>query len=94
MQIKLYEKQECIEERRRIARDIYDNFIMKELLAHSHVSTINLVIIYHDLYNYVILSISKYRVIPIKIGQRMLALQSRSCSSIDNIPAVWYRTDR
>lgn len=37
-QIKLYEKQECIEERRRIARDIYDNFIMKELLAHSHVS--------------------------------------------------------
>lgn len=37
-QIKLYEKQECVEERRRIARDIYDNFIMKELLAHSHVS--------------------------------------------------------
>lgn len=37
-QIKLFEKQECVEERRRIARDIYDNFIMKELLAHSHVS--------------------------------------------------------
>lgn len=39
-QIKLFEKQECVEERRRIARDIYDNFIMKELLAHSHVSII------------------------------------------------------
>ncbi|GBP26000.1 G protein-coupled receptor kinase 1 [Eumeta japonica] len=37
-EIKLYEKQECPEERRRIARNIYDNFIMKELLAHSHVS--------------------------------------------------------
>ncbi|CAG4971835.1 unnamed protein product [Colias eurytheme] len=35
-EIKLFEKQECVEERRRIARDIYDNFIMKELLAHSH----------------------------------------------------------
>lgn len=47
-QIKLYEKQECIEERRRIARDIYDNFIMKELLAHSHVSNRN----YDYVYDY------------------------------------------
>jgi len=38
LQIKRYEKLECLEERRKIAREIYDNFIMKELLAHSHVS--------------------------------------------------------
>jgi hypothetical protein len=38
LQIKKYEKQECLEERRKLAREIYDNFIMKELLAHSHVS--------------------------------------------------------
>ncbi|KAK6625004.1 G protein-coupled receptor kinase 1 [Polyplax serrata] len=36
LQIKAYEKLECIEERRKLAREIYDNFIMKELLAHSH----------------------------------------------------------
>ncbi|KAI5718718.1 hypothetical protein M8J77_025778 [Diaphorina citri] len=34
--IKNYEKLECSEERRKLARDIYDNFIMKELLAHAH----------------------------------------------------------
>lgn len=39
-QIKAYEKLECVEERRKLAREIYDNFIMKELLSHSHVSTI------------------------------------------------------
>jgi hypothetical protein len=38
LQIKQYEKLECLEERRKLAREIYDNFIMKELLAHSHVS--------------------------------------------------------
>ena len=37
-QIKAYEKLETAEERRTAARIIYDNFIMKELLAHSHVS--------------------------------------------------------
>lgn len=36
-QVKSYEKLECPEERRKLAREIYDNFIMKELLAHSHV---------------------------------------------------------
>ncbi|GLH01043.1 Serine/threonine-protein kinase Warts [Gryllus bimaculatus] len=35
-QIRQYEKLECVEERRKLAREIYDNFIMKELLAHSH----------------------------------------------------------
>ncbi|XP_023288829.1 G protein-coupled receptor kinase 1 isoform X4 [Orussus abietinus] len=35
-EIKAYEKLECPEERRKLAREIYDNFIMKELLAHSH----------------------------------------------------------
>lgn len=38
LQIKAYEKLECSEERMKQARDIYDNFIMKELLARSHVS--------------------------------------------------------
>jgi hypothetical protein len=28
-----------VEDRRKQAREIYDNFIMKELLSHSHVST-------------------------------------------------------
>lgn len=37
-QIKQYEKLECPDERRKLAREIYDNFIMKELLAHAHVS--------------------------------------------------------
>ena len=32
----MYEKLECPEERRILAKEIYDNFIMKELLAHSH----------------------------------------------------------
>ncbi|KAK3910631.1 G protein-coupled receptor kinase 1 [Frankliniella fusca] len=35
-EIKAYEKLETAEERRTAARIIYDNFIMKELLAHSH----------------------------------------------------------
>ncbi|KAJ8913197.1 hypothetical protein NQ315_016139, partial [Exocentrus adspersus] len=34
--IKAYEKLECQEERLKSAREIYDNFIMKELLARSH----------------------------------------------------------
>lgn len=38
-QIKAYEKIENKEERRKVAREIYDNFIMKELLSNSHVST-------------------------------------------------------
>lgn len=38
-QIKAYEKTECHDERRKQARDIYDNFIMKEMLSHTHVST-------------------------------------------------------
>ena len=28
---------ETVEERRKLAREIYDNFIMKELLSHTHV---------------------------------------------------------
>lgn len=35
-QIKAYEKIENKEERRKVAREIYDNFIMKELLSNSH----------------------------------------------------------
>lgn len=35
-EIKAYEKLECPEDRRKLAREIYDNYIMKELLAHSH----------------------------------------------------------
>ncbi|XP_023248639.1 G protein-coupled receptor kinase 1 [Copidosoma floridanum] len=35
-QVKAYEKLECPEERRKLAREIYDNYIMKELLAHTH----------------------------------------------------------
>ncbi|XP_025831856.1 G protein-coupled receptor kinase 1 [Agrilus planipennis] len=37
-EIKAYEKMENVEDRMKQARDIYDNFIMKELLSHSHVS--------------------------------------------------------
>lgn len=37
-QIKNYEKTECHDERRKLAREIYDNFIMKEMLSHTHVS--------------------------------------------------------
>ncbi|XP_046442093.1 G protein-coupled receptor kinase 1-like [Daphnia pulex] len=35
-EIKRYEKLETIEDRRKLAREIYDNFIMKELLSHTH----------------------------------------------------------
>ncbi|KAL5288004.1 ADRBK2 family protein [Megaselia abdita] len=35
-QIKNYEKTECPEERKKLAREIYDNFIMKEMLSHTH----------------------------------------------------------
>lgn len=35
-EIKQYEELETVEERREAARKIYDNFIMKELLSHSH----------------------------------------------------------
>ncbi|KAF8787490.1 G protein-coupled receptor kinase 1 like protein [Argiope bruennichi] len=35
-EIKRYEKLETVEDRRAAARDIYDNFIMKELLSHTH----------------------------------------------------------
>ncbi|XP_076331468.1 G protein-coupled receptor kinase 1-like isoform X1 [Tachypleus tridentatus] len=35
-EIKNYEKLDTVEERRDSARKIYDNFIMKELLSHSH----------------------------------------------------------
>ncbi|XP_014221699.1 G protein-coupled receptor kinase 1 isoform X2 [Trichogramma pretiosum] len=35
-QIKAYEKLECPDERRKLSREIYDNYIMKELLAHAH----------------------------------------------------------
>ena len=38
LQIKEYEKLDSVEERRKAARQIYDKFIMKELLAHAHVS--------------------------------------------------------
>lgn len=39
LQIKNYEKTECPEERKKLAREIYDNFIMKEMLSHTHVSS-------------------------------------------------------
>ncbi|KAG4078925.1 hypothetical protein HA402_010877 [Bradysia odoriphaga] len=35
-EIKSYEKTECHDERRKLAREIYDNFIMKEMLSHTH----------------------------------------------------------
>ncbi|XP_035788713.1 G protein-coupled receptor kinase 1-like isoform X2 [Anopheles albimanus] len=35
-EIKAYEKTECHDERRKQARDIYDNYIMKEMLSHTH----------------------------------------------------------
>ena len=37
-QIKNYGKLECSEERRKLARDIYDKYIMQELLSNSYVS--------------------------------------------------------
>ncbi|KAK0157150.1 hypothetical protein PV327_011357 [Microctonus hyperodae] len=46
-EIKAYEKLECPEERRKLAREIYDNFIMKELLAHSHVNMRSLILYSH-----------------------------------------------
>uniref|UniRef100_A0A182VPU8 RGS domain-containing protein n=1 Tax=Anopheles minimus TaxID=112268 RepID=A0A182VPU8_9DIPT len=36
MPIKAYEKTECHNERRKQAREIYDNYIMKEMLSHTH----------------------------------------------------------
>jgi len=38
-QIKAYEKLETAPDRQEKARSIYDNYIMKELLSRSHVST-------------------------------------------------------
>ena len=38
-QIKVFEKLETDEERIKAGKDIYDQFIMKELLSQSHVST-------------------------------------------------------
>ncbi|XP_033325549.1 G protein-coupled receptor kinase 1 isoform X1 [Megalopta genalis] len=35
-EIKAYEKLECPEERKKLAKEIYDNYIMKELLSHTH----------------------------------------------------------
>lgn len=37
-EIKHYEKLETDEERKAAAREIYDNYIMRELLSHTHVS--------------------------------------------------------
>lgn len=37
-EIKTFEKTECREKRKILAKDIYDNFIMKEMLSHTHVS--------------------------------------------------------
>lgn len=39
-QIKTYEKLETVEERLKQTKEIYDNFIMKELLSHTHVSAL------------------------------------------------------
>lgn len=38
MQIKNFEKTESYEERKELAREIYDNFIMEEMLSHTYVS--------------------------------------------------------
>ncbi|XP_068144802.1 G protein-coupled receptor kinase 1 [Drosophila tropicalis] len=35
-QIKNFEKTECYEERKKLAREIYDNFIMEEMLSHTY----------------------------------------------------------
>ena len=37
-EIKSYEKLRNVEDRRKQAREVYDNFIMNELLSHTHVS--------------------------------------------------------
>lgn len=52
LQIKNYEKTECHEERRKLAREIYDNFIMKEMLSHTHVSNQRFNV--HKLYVFII----------------------------------------
>jgi beta-adrenergic-receptor kinase len=39
--IKKYQKIENFDERKKLAREIYDNFIMKELLSNSYVSQIS-----------------------------------------------------
>jgi beta-adrenergic-receptor kinase len=36
--IKAYEKTECSDDRKTLAKEIYDNFIMREMLSHTHVS--------------------------------------------------------
>jgi len=36
--IKSFEKTECYEERKKLAREIYDNFIMEEMLSHTYAS--------------------------------------------------------
>ena len=38
-EIKNYEKTECRDDRKKLAKEIYDNFIMREMLSHTHVST-------------------------------------------------------
>ena len=38
LQIKRFEKLETDEERWRVGKEIYDQFIMKELLSNSHVN--------------------------------------------------------
>ncbi|XP_020809811.1 G protein-coupled receptor kinase 1 isoform X2 [Drosophila serrata] len=35
-QIKTFEKTECYDERKKLAREIYDNFIMEEMLSHTY----------------------------------------------------------
>jgi len=37
-EIRNFEKTECRDERRKLAKSIYDNFIMREMLSHTHVS--------------------------------------------------------
>lgn len=39
LQVKKFEKLESDEERIKVGKEIYDQFIMKELLSQSHVST-------------------------------------------------------
>lgn len=39
-EIKNFEKTECREDRKKLAKEIYDNFIMKEMLSHTHVSNL------------------------------------------------------
>lgn len=45
--IKRFEKLETDEERWKVAKDIYDHFIMKELLSSSHVSLIKFLMCIH-----------------------------------------------